>query len=96
MTQTILVLTEEALQDADVSNLRTLQGEEEAEFIVLVPADRNKSMLGEFFHHLSMLEFAQAFRDVAGNDSNHRPEHTAADSLEASLRMAAASGLRAR
>jgi hypothetical protein len=96
MTSTILVLTEEALQDADLTNLRTLQGEEPAEFIILVPADRNKSVVGEFFHHLSMLEFAQAFRDVAAKDSAHRPEDTATDALEASLRLAAASGLNAR
>jgi hypothetical protein len=95
MTSTILVLTEEALQDADVTNLRTLQGEEPAEFIILVPADRNKSVIGEFFHHLSMLEFAQAFRDVAAKDPD-RPGHTATDALEASLRLASASGLNAR
>jgi hypothetical protein len=97
MSQTILVLTEEALQDADVKNLRTLQGEEDAEFVILIPVDRNKSVLGEFFRHLSLLEFGQAFRDVVGKDQAvEQPESTAHDALEASLRLADAAGLAAR
>jgi hypothetical protein len=97
MTQTIMVLTEEALQDADIRNLQMVQGEEQAEFVILIPVDRHKNVLGEFFRHLSMLEFAEAFRDVAGKaPAVEQPGHTAHEALESSLRRAEAAGLRAR
>lgn len=89
MTQTILVLSEVALTPADLRNLRTLEGEEAAEVVVLIPEDREESLLGEFFRHLSLLEVGEAFRTFsAGDDREDRVEaRTAlAESLDALTR----------
>jgi hypothetical protein len=68
MTETILVLTEEALTPADLRNIRTLAGEDPADVLVLIPEDRNESVLGEFFRHLSLLEVGEAFRSFSSDD----------------------------
>lgn len=86
MSRTILVLTEEALTHPDLRNLRTLQGEDPAEVVVLIPEDRNESVLGEFFRHLSLLEVGEAFRSFSGDDRRH-DEATAHTALDASLRL---------
>ncbi|TKV26926.1 hypothetical protein FDK12_13270 [Arthrobacter sp. NamB2] len=86
MTQTILVLTEEALTLPDLRNLRTLQGEEPAEVVVLIPEDRNESVLGEFFRHLSLLEVGEAFRSLSPDDRRD-DEAAARGALEQSLQL---------
>lgn len=84
MTQTILVLTEEALTPADLLNIRTLAGEDPADVLVLIPEDRDESVLGEFFRHLSLLEVGEAFRSFSSDDDRQdRAEARAA--LEESL-----------
>jgi len=95
MTQTILVLTEEALTGTDIRNLQTLQGEEPAEMVVLVPEDRNESVLGEFFRHLSLLEVGEAFRTFSADDPRNDAAAARA-ALEESLRLLAAEGFAAR
>ncbi len=94
MTQTILVLTEEALTPPDLTNLQTLQGEEPAEFVVLIPEDRDESVLGRFFHHLSLLEVGDAFRSLSAQE--HDDEATAQEALESSFRLLEAEGFTAR
>jgi hypothetical protein len=95
MTQTILVLTEEALTAPDLLNLRTLQGEEPAELVVLIPEDRNESVLGEFFRHLSLLEVGEAFRTFSADDD--RDDRVAARAaLEQSLHLLTSEGFTAR
>ncbi|WDF31952.1 hypothetical protein PTW37_08585 [Arthrobacter agilis] len=95
MTQTILVLTEEALTPADLRNLETLQGEEPAEVVVLIPEDREQSVLGEFFHHLSLLEVGEAFRSFSGDD-RREDEDAAHTALRESLDLLARERFAAR
>jgi hypothetical protein len=95
MTETILVLTEEALTPPDLANLRSLQGEESADVVVLIPEDRDESVLGEFFHHLSLLEVGEAFRSFSADDREH-DEEAARTALESSLRLLTDEGFTAR
>lgn len=88
MTQTILALTEEALTAADLRNIRTLEGEERAHVVVLIPEDRNESVLAEFFRHLSLLEVGDAFKSLSSDDGQERVEARSAlqESLDALTR----------
>ncbi len=95
MSQTILVLTEEALTPADLLNLRTLQGDDPADLVVLIPEDRNESVLGEFFRHLSLLEVGEAFRSFSPDDRRH-DEAAARAAVEESLRLLTREGFTAR
>ncbi|MEG9248427.1 hypothetical protein V6S67_10050 [Arthrobacter sp. Soc17.1.1.1] len=95
MTETILVLTEEALTQPDLANLRSLQGEESADVVVLIPEDRDESVLGEFFRHLSLLEVGEAFRSFSADDRKH-DETEARTALESSLRLLTDEGFTAR
>lgn len=97
MGETIVVLTEECLNDADIRNLRTLAGEDTTEFVVLIPQDRHKNMLAEFLRHLSLLEFSGAFRDLShGRPTPEEALASAESTLTASLRLASEKGLTAR
>ncbi|WP_026552154.1 hypothetical protein [Arthrobacter sp. H20] len=94
MAETIVVLTEESLNDGDAKNLLTLVGEEQATLLVLIPGDRHKNVMAEFFHHLSLLEFSDAFRELSqGQPSAHESRVSAEAALESSLRVAQAHGL---
>ncbi|PPB50442.1 hypothetical protein C4K88_00610 [Arthrobacter pityocampae] len=96
MTQTILVLSEEALTDPDLRNLRTLQGEDEpTEIVVLIPEDSNEPVLGEFFRHLGLFEIREAFRSFSADDRRH-DENTAREALATSLRLLEDEGFTAR
>lgn len=96
MAETIVVLAEESLQAVDIRNLQSLAGEEAATYFVVMPEDRHKNVLGEFFHHLSLLEFAEAFRDLShGQPSTEELRLSADDALRNSLTALAASGLSA-
>jgi hypothetical protein len=95
MTQTILVLAEEALTPADTRNLLTLQGDEPAEVVVLIPEDRDESVLGEFFRHLSLLEVGEAFRSFSAED-RRSDEVAARAALEQSLQLLREEGFAAR
>ncbi|BBE22957.1 hypothetical protein MN0502_18400 [Arthrobacter sp. MN05-02] len=89
------MLTEEALTHPDLRNLRTLQGEDPAELVVLIPEDRNESVLGEFFRHLSLLEVGEAFRSFSGDDRRD-DEAAARTALDSSLRLLRDEGFAAR
>jgi len=95
MSETIVVLTEEPLNDADVRNLSFLRGEETG-FLVLVPADTHRNLLADFLDHLSLLEIGQAFRALThGQPRADQARAEADESLKSSLELLAASGLRA-
>ena len=97
MSETIVVLTEESLNDGDAKNLLTLVGDEPTTLLVLIPDDRHKNVLAEFFHHLSLLEFSGAFRDLSqGQPSAQESRGSAEAALESSLRVAESHGLPAR
>ncbi|WP_028278623.1 hypothetical protein [Arthrobacter sp. H5] len=96
MGETIVVLTEESLNETDVRNLVSLSGDQSAQFLVLIPEDRHKNILGEFFHHLSLFEFADAFRELSHGQPSAEESRVSADAaLAASLEAAASAGLTA-
>ena len=66
MNPTILVLTEETLNEADARNLGYLAEDNPVRFEVLVPADPGRNMLVDVLDNLSLLEFSAAFRDLTG------------------------------
>ena len=69
MTETIVVLTEEPLNESDLQNLGWLAGEqtvaEQTIFRVLIPEDTKRNLLLDFLERLSMLEVGTAFRELA-------------------------------
>lgn len=96
MTETIVVLTEEPLNSSDVRNLARLQGDEAANYVVLVPEDTHRNLLADFLDNLSLLDFGQAFRElVQGQPSPEQARTNADESLAASLNALAEAGLRA-
>lgn len=78
MSETIVVLTEEPLNEADVRNLRLL-GTEETVFAVLVPEDTRRNLVLDFLDRLSMLEVARAFRDLLHGQPRPEEARLAAD-----------------
>ncbi|WP_329609215.1 hypothetical protein [Arthrobacter sp. ATA002] len=96
MTATIVVLTEESLNDVDISNLRYLVQDNPARFTVLVPSDTGRNLLVDVLDNLSLLEFAAAFRDLTGGKPTKDEETKAAEvELAESLQLLQASGLEA-
>lgn len=96
MTATIVVLTEESLNETDISNLRYLIQDNPARFEVLVPADTGRNLLVDVLDNLSLLQFAEAFRDLTGGKPTKDQETKAAEvELSESLALLASSGLQA-
>ena len=96
MTATIVVLTEESLNEADIINLRYLVEDNPARFEVLVPADTKRNLLVDVLDNLSLLEFAAAFRELTGEKPTKDQETKAAEvELAESLKLLASSGLEA-
>lgn len=96
MTATIVVLTEESLNEVDVTNLRYLIQDNPARFEVLVPADTGRNLLVDVLDNLSLLQFAEAFRDLTGGKPTKDQETKAAEvELSESLALLASSGLQA-
>ncbi|MCC3264632.1 hypothetical protein [Arthrobacter gengyunqii] len=96
MTATIVVLTEESLNEADITNLRYLVQDNPARFEVLVPADTGRNLLIDVLDNLSLLQFSAAFRDLTGEKPTKDQETKAAEvELSESLALLASSGLEA-
>ncbi|MBO0895160.1 hypothetical protein [Arthrobacter sunyaminii] len=96
MTATIVVLTEESLNEVDITNLRYLIQDNPARFEVLVPADTGRNLLVDVLDNLSLLQFAEAFRDLTGGKPTKDQETKAAEvQLSESLALLASSGLEA-
>lgn len=94
MTATIVVLTEESLNDVDISNLRYLIQDNPARFEVLVPADTGRNLLVDILDNLSMLDFSAALRNLTGEKPTKDQETKAAEvELAESLKLLASSGL---
>lgn len=74
MNATIVVLTEEVLNEADARNLGYLAENNPVHFQVLVPADTGRNMLVDVLDNLSLLDFAAAYRDVVGPHPSRRQE----------------------
>lgn len=86
MSDPIVILTEEPLGADDRVNISRLVDGGDSPLVVLVPANTERHLLVDFLDHLSMLEVAQAFRDLvaaAPDPASERAE--AAEALSASL-----------
>ncbi len=96
MTDSIIVLTEEPLGKTDINNLLTFAGpdSDKVNFVVIVPAELHRNMLADFLDDLSLLDFAEAFRDLGeGQPDPEKAELDARTALATSLEMMAAAGL---
>ncbi|MDM7989023.1 hypothetical protein [Arthrobacter sp. zg-Y877] len=94
MTSTIVVLTEESLGSRDVENLLALAGENPTHYEVLVPADPGRNLLVDVLDNLSLLDFAEAFRNLTGGRPSKAEEvKEAVTSLADSLEQLSAAGL---
>ncbi|NKX54846.1 hypothetical protein [Arthrobacter mobilis] len=78
MSETVVVLTEEPLNEADVQNLQLLAGDETT-FSVLIPEDTRRNLVLDFLDRLSMLEVARAFRELLHGQPKPEEARLAAD-----------------
>jgi len=96
VTDTILVLTEDALSDTDVTHLLSLHEDEELAYRVLVPADSERPLLATIFNNLGLGEVREAFERLRGKEPSVREATaTASDQLARSLAAFAAAGRQA-
>lgn len=97
MTDTIVLLTEDALTAEDVENiteLRELHGSPDVALHVLVPADTERNVLVSLVDHLALGELREALDDVLGREPSPRRAHeTAEDQLAASVASLRTAGL---
>lgn len=93
MTDTILVLTEDALADVDVEHLLALHEGEELEYRVLVPADSDQPLVATIVDNLGLGELREAWDRLRGKEPTVKEATaTAADSLAQSLAAFARAG----
>jgi hypothetical protein len=93
VTDTILVLTEDTLAPADVSNLISLHPDETLVYRVLVPADTERNLLVSLIDQLSLGELRLALDTVLRREPVPlRAKAAAADQLAESLAAFAAAG----
>lgn len=86
MTDTILVLTEDTLADADVEHILSLHEGETLDYRVLVPADTERNVVSSIVDHLSLGELKEAWDEVLGREpSRAEATATAAERLEGSV-----------
>ncbi len=90
---TIVVLVEDTLVDADVAKILTLHDDPTLIYRVLVPADTERNMLVAFVDHLGLGELREALSDVLRRE----PEPTeakakATEQLDASVAAFRAAG----
>ncbi|MFC4556514.1 hypothetical protein [Georgenia faecalis] len=96
MTETVLILTEDALAPTDVRQIVDLYTVEEPQFQVLVPADTERNVLVEVINHLSLLELREAWDTVVEGDPDDAEARTeASEALSRSLAELRAAGVRA-
>lgn len=93
MTETIVVLTEDALTDADVAHIIELYADRDVRFHVLVPADTEQNLLASLVDHLSLGELRQALDAALGREPEPvRAELTAHEQLDTSVAAFTAAG----
>lgn len=94
MTDSIIVLTEVPLVEADAHNLATFAEGSDVTFIVIVPAVMHRNMLADFLDNLSLLDFAEVFRDLGeGQPDPRKVKMDAQTALASSLEVMSAAGL---
>ncbi|WP_225754421.1 hypothetical protein [Actinotalea sp. Marseille-Q4924] len=86
MTETILLLTEDALTTADVQHITTLHAGDDVAYRVLVPADTEQNMLVSIVDHLSLGELREALDAALGREEKpDAARRTAAEQLATTL-----------
>ncbi|MGF0116998.1 hypothetical protein ACQFYA_11830 [Promicromonospora sp. Marseille-Q5078] len=83
---TTVVLTEDALTDADVAHILSLHEEQSERYRVLVPSDTDRNVVAAIIDHLWVGELREAGHDLVGREPTpDQAKATAAERLEASL-----------
>ena len=90
---TIIVLTEEALSDYDVTKIRDLYAG--ATLHVLVPADTERNVISDFINHLSLFELREAWDALTERTEPAEARQEAGEALAATLRELSEAGLEA-
>lgn len=90
---TVLILTEDALNDFDVAHIRSLHEGEAIVYRVLVPADTDRNVVSSIIDHLGAGELRQAWDDLIGREPTPvQATATAAERLAESLEALRAAG----
>lgn len=84
MTDTIVILTEDALADADVAHILSLHPDEVG-YLVLVPADTDQPLLATVLDELGLGDLAGIARRLRGEPTADEARATASERLELSL-----------
>lgn len=93
MTDTIVVLAENAVAPSDVTHVLSLHEGEELAYRVLVPADTERNMLVSLIDDLSLGELRDALETVLGREpSPAQARRTAAEQLADSIEAFRAAG----
>ncbi|GAB3555322.1 hypothetical protein GCM10027404_31840 [Arthrobacter tumbae] len=95
MEETIVVLAEVPLTGADAAHLSSLVDGGDSTYTVVIPEDRHTNVLGEFLHHLSLLEFSEAVQGLSHRPSEEEVRISADQALQSSLDALRGAGLRA-
>lgn len=93
MSEIVVVLTEDALTDADVAHVTGLYEGRDVAFHLLVPADTEQNVLASLVDHLSLGELREALDAVLGREPEPaEARRTAVEQLDASVAAFRAAG----
>lgn len=96
MTDTILLLTEQALDHDDAHRIAELHEGETLDYRVLVPADTERNLLADVVDHLSLGELREALDAIRGREpKGDQARATADEALAASLEALRSLGVQA-
>jgi hypothetical protein len=96
VTDTIVLLTEEALDHDDAQRITALHADEQLDYFVLVPADTERNLLADVIDHLSLGELKEALDAVLGREpSPSQARVGAGEALDSSLAALRGLGLHA-
>lgn len=96
MTDTIVLLTEQALDADDAKRITALHAGERLSYRVLVPADTERNLLADVVDHLSLGELKEALDAVRGREPKaDQARATAAQALAATVAALQADGVEA-
>ena len=90
---TIVVLTEEALENGDARRITALHDGEDLAYRVLVPADTERNLLADVIDHLSMFELRKALGSLRHSHDETTARTEAGQALAASVTALAALGV---
>jgi len=71
---TVVLLTEEALDAGDAARISALHEDEPLTYRVLVPADTERNLLADVVDHLSLLQLREALDALRGKEASEAQE----------------------